>query len=72
MCIFQIKKIDKMKSETILIQADGIEKNGKVLPRKPNVVQMLSSTPTKHLGTLVPTNLEEQKERFLKYGIIPK
>lgn len=39
---------------------------------KVSIFKEVNETPSRYLGNLCPTNLQEQKERFLKYGILPK
>ena len=40
--------------------------------KKKSIIKNHESTPSRYTQPLVPLNHEEQKERFLKYGIIPK
>jgi len=39
---------------------------------KCHVFKLVDTTPARLRGTLCPVNLEEQKERFFKHGIVPK
>ena len=41
-------------------------------PRKVSVFKEIDETPQRFSGSLCPTNLQEQKEQFLKHGILPK
>jgi len=40
-------------------------------PQKGNVFQEIDSTPSKFQGRLWPTNLQEEKEKFLRFGLTP-
>ena len=41
-------------------------------PGKISVFKEMDETPSRFSGKLCPVNLEEQKKRFLQYGIAPK
>jgi hypothetical protein len=47
-------------------------KESKNLAKKVNIITSVSNTPSQYVGKMCPTNLLEQKERFLKFGITPK
>ncbi|XP_064629107.1 microtubule-associated tyrosine carboxypeptidase-like isoform X2 [Lineus longissimus] len=47
-------------------------RDSKNLPKKVNIITSVTNTPSQYVGKMCPTNLLEQKERFLKYGIVPK
>ncbi|KAF6029041.1 hypothetical protein EB796_012651 [Bugula neritina] len=40
--------------------------------QKANTIRVVDETPTKYTGSIYPTNLLQQQERFLTYGILPQ
>ncbi|ELU06476.1 hypothetical protein CAPTEDRAFT_188801 [Capitella teleta] len=50
----------------------GEDKKKRSRFRKVSIFKEVDETPSRFLGNLCPTNLEEQKEGFLKHGILPK
>jgi len=62
----------KAKSRTSRSLTDQVPQAMRHHAEKVHVFKLVDQTPARLRGTLCPQNLEQEKERFLKHGILPK
>ena len=58
--------------DRISMKLKGKQKAKRFPSRKVNVIKIIEELPERFTPALCPTNLEEEKEKFLKHGILPK